>query len=81
MAAKLSHRREIQGLRALAVLAVITNHLFADLLPGGFLGVDIFFLLSGYLITGQLVELSATAAGFLVLRGFAVRDLAIDFFS
>jgi peptidoglycan/LPS O-acetylase OafA/YrhL len=59
MSAKLSHRREIQGLRALAVLAVITNHLFADLLPGGFLGVDIFFLLSGYLITAQLIELSA----------------------
>jgi peptidoglycan/LPS O-acetylase OafA/YrhL len=58
MAAKLSHRREIQGLRALAVLAVITNHLFADFLPGGFLGVDIFFLLSGYLITAQLIELS-----------------------
>ena len=59
MTPKLSHRREIQGLRALAVLAVITNHLFPDLLPGGFLGVDIFFLLSGYLITGQLLELSA----------------------
>ena len=58
MTAKLSHRREIQGLRALAVLAVITNHLFPDLLPGGFLGVDIFFLLSGYLITSQLMELS-----------------------
>ena len=58
MTAKLSHRREIQGLRALAVLAVITNHLFPDLLPGGFLGVDIFFLLSGYLITRQLMELS-----------------------
>ena len=56
---KLSHRREIQGLRALAVLAVITNHLFPKLLPGGFIGVDIFFLLSGYLITSQLVELSA----------------------
>lgn len=59
MTAKLSHRREIQGLRALAVLAVIINHLFPDLLPGGFLGVDIFFLLSGYLITSQLMELSA----------------------
>ena len=58
MTLKLSHRREIQGLRALAVLAVITNHLFPDLLPGGFLGVDIFFLLSGYLITSQLMELS-----------------------
>jgi peptidoglycan/LPS O-acetylase OafA/YrhL len=59
MSAKLSHRREIQGLRALAVLAVITNHLFPHLLPGGFIGVDIFFLLSGYLITGQMIELSA----------------------
>ena len=59
MTAKLSHRREIQGLRALAVLAVSTNHLFPDLLPGGFLGVDIFFLLSGFLITSQLMELSA----------------------
>jgi peptidoglycan/LPS O-acetylase OafA/YrhL len=59
MKAKLSHRCEIQGLRALAVLAVITNHLFADFMPGGFLGVDIFFVLSGYLITGQLVELSS----------------------
>jgi peptidoglycan/LPS O-acetylase OafA/YrhL len=59
MTAKLSHRREIQGLRALAVLAVITNHLYPGLLPGGFLGVDIFFLLSGYLITSQLIELSA----------------------
>jgi len=58
MKAELSHRREIQGLRALAVLAVITNHLFPDLLPGGFLGVDIFFLLSGFLITSQLMELS-----------------------
>jgi peptidoglycan/LPS O-acetylase OafA/YrhL len=60
MTAKLSHRREIQGLRALAVLAVITNHLFPKLLPGGFLGVDIFFLLSGYLITSQLMELAAS---------------------
>jgi peptidoglycan/LPS O-acetylase OafA/YrhL len=59
MSTKLSHRREIQGLRALAVLAVITNHLFPHLLPGGFIGVDIFFLLSGYLITGQLIEHSA----------------------
>jgi len=59
MSQKLSHRREIQGLRAFAVLAVITNHLFPDLLPGGFIGVDIFFLLSGYLITGQLIELSS----------------------
>lgn len=59
MTEKLSHLREIQGLRALAVLAVITNHLVADFMPGGFLGVDIFFVISGYLITGQLVEISS----------------------
>ena len=59
MIGQLTHRREIQGLRALAVLAVISNHLAPALLPGGFLGVDIFFLLSGYLITCQLLELSA----------------------
>ena len=60
MSTKLSHRREIQGLRALAVLSVIANHLYPAALPGGFVGVDIFFLLSGFLITQHLVELSNT---------------------
>jgi peptidoglycan/LPS O-acetylase OafA/YrhL len=78
MTAKLSHRREIQGLRALAVLAVITNHLFPKLLPGGFLGVDIFFLLSGYLITSQLMELSLidnTRLGLLVFYARRIRRI------
>jgi len=57
MEQQVSHRREIQGLRALAVICVIVNHTFASLLPGGFLGVDIFFLISGYLITHQLLGL------------------------
>lgn len=47
----LSYRPDIDGLRALAVLIVILFHFWPKLLPGGFVGVDIFFLISGYLIT------------------------------
>ena len=62
-AVRSAQRRDIQGLRALAVLAVVGNHLWADRLPGGFVGVDIFFVISGFLITGLLLreyERSAT---------------------
>ena len=47
-------RDDIQGLRAIAVLAVIVNHFYATALPSGFLGVDIFFVISGYVITTSL---------------------------
>jgi peptidoglycan/LPS O-acetylase OafA/YrhL len=49
-------RRDIQGLRALAILAVIANHALPSALPGGFCGVDVFFVLSGYLIGKHLLE-------------------------
>ncbi len=49
-----SYRPEIDGLRALAVLPVIFYHLSAGLVPAGFLGVNVFFVISGYLITGVL---------------------------
>lgn len=48
------YRPEIDGLRAFAVIAVIINHFNKDLLPGGYLGVDIFFVISGYVITSSL---------------------------
>jgi peptidoglycan/LPS O-acetylase OafA/YrhL len=48
---QIKYRPDIDGLRAVAVLSVIAFHLSNKILPGGYLGVDIFFALSGYLIT------------------------------
>ncbi len=55
------YRLEIDGLRALAVMAVMGYHAFAARLPGGFLGVDLFFAISGYVITRQLIRENAAA--------------------
>jgi peptidoglycan/LPS O-acetylase OafA/YrhL len=47
-------RPDIQGLRALAVSMVMIYHLYPSLLPGGYAGVDVFFVISGFLITGHI---------------------------
>jgi peptidoglycan/LPS O-acetylase OafA/YrhL len=62
----------LDGVRALAVLAVLANHAGVPFLPGGFIGVDVFFVLSGFLITSLLYE-ELTATGRIDLGAFWTR--------
>ena len=63
------HVPAIDGLRAVAVIAVILYHLDFSWIPGGFLGVDLFFVISGYVITRLLLD-SIQRSGGLDLRAF-----------
>ena len=51
-----AYRPDIDGLRAVAILAIVVFHAFPELVQGGFVGVDIFFVISGYLISGILLR-------------------------
>jgi peptidoglycan/LPS O-acetylase OafA/YrhL len=70
---RLGYRADIQGLRAIAVLAVVANHL-AGWPTGGFVGVDVFFVISGYLITGILMREFETRQT-ISFRGFYARRI------
>ncbi|MEY3088776.1 MAG: hypothetical protein RLZZ208_44 [Actinomycetota bacterium] len=61
--------QSVDGLRAVAVIAVLLYHLGIDWIPGGFLGVDLFFVISGYVITGLILD-SIERSGGLDLRAF-----------
>ncbi|RWZ68533.1 acyltransferase [Labedella populi] len=65
-------RPEIQALRAVAVLAVVVYHLWPARLPGGYAGVDVFFVISGFLITAHLVK-EAERSGRIRLPSFYAR--------
>ncbi len=65
-----SYRPEIDGLRAVAVVAVVLFHAFEGIAPGGFVGVDVFFVISGFLISG------------IILRALAQRTFTLtDFYA
>ncbi len=68
-----SFRPDIQGLRAVAVLLVIAYHLYPNRVSGGFVGVDVFFVLSGYLITAHLYREAATTGHLSLTRFWARR--------
>ncbi|MCU1410151.1 MAG: putative lipopolysaccharide modification acyltransferase [Rhodoglobus sp.] len=67
-----TYRADIDGLRALAIGLVLLYHAFPSYVPAGFVGVDVFFVISGYLITGILLDRRA--------RGTAVPRVILDFY-
>jgi peptidoglycan/LPS O-acetylase OafA/YrhL len=65
------YRQEIDGIRGLAVIAVIINHFNKSLLPSGYLGVDIFFVISGHVVTASLFS----------HRHESIREFLLGFYS
>jgi peptidoglycan/LPS O-acetylase OafA/YrhL len=56
-------RQDIQALRAVAVVLVVVTHIWPDILKGGYVGVDVFFVISGFLITGVLIKKPIESSG------------------
>jgi hypothetical protein len=72
-AAHTAYRPDIDGLRAFAVMSVVVFHAFPTWLPGGFVGVDIFFVISGFLISG--IMFNALQAGTFSFSDFYARRI------
>ena len=80
----MKYRPEIDGLRALAVMPVLFFHAGFELFSGGFVGVDVFFVISGYLITTIIIQdiekkqfLGAYHGGGAIFIFFLIRDKTI----
>jgi peptidoglycan/LPS O-acetylase OafA/YrhL len=70
------YRPDIDGLRAIAVTLVVCFHAFPEAMPGGFIGVDIFFVISGFLITGIIArELDQQQFGLLAFYARRIRRI------
>jgi peptidoglycan/LPS O-acetylase OafA/YrhL len=69
---KLGYRPELDGFRGISIILVFIHHLYHPLLPGGFLGVDMFFVLSGFLITSLLLG-EWREYGSISLKNFYIR--------
>ena len=67
-------RPDIEGLRAVAIVAVLLSHAGIPLVAGGYVGVDVFFVISGFLITGLLLR-EVDRSGGISLRGFYARRI------
>ena len=68
-----AHRGDVDGLRAVAVVAVIIYHADKEWLPGGFTGVDIFFVISGFVVAGSLLRKQSVSLGGFLAAFYARR--------
>jgi peptidoglycan/LPS O-acetylase OafA/YrhL len=71
------HRRDIEGLRAVAVLLVVAYHCGLPFVSGGYVGVDVFFVISGFLITGLLLREAQRTGTVSIPRFYARRALRL----
>ena len=67
------YRPDVDGLRAVAVIAVVLFHFDESWVPGGFVGVDIFFVISGYVVSGSLLRERHTSSGAFIAAFYARR--------